>query len=189
MISEDFKRATIMPSQIKDYLQSAHQLDRDAFVERHPHAVLVQRSDSNATDPRNEYRSTLKMRIDPKTKEVRVEPIPPSPLDRVIELTKTAADSFPEKVLVGRTETNDIALADLTVSKHHAFFKADEDAGRVLLTDTGSTNGTQVNGQPLPARQSRYLHDGDQLSFGDVRFIFFSAEAFFDLLGSLSVLL
>ncbi|MBN2493266.1 MAG: FHA domain-containing protein [Deltaproteobacteria bacterium] len=176
-------------AQIRDYLHQAHSRSRDGFVSSHPEAVLVQSSAEPSGDPRNEYRSTLRMRIDSESQDIKVEPLPPSPLDAVFALVESDRKSFAGKVLVGRTETNDIVISHLTVSKHHAYFRHDKDAGRMSLCDTGSTNGTRVNGQTLQERQPRYLADGDRIAFGDVQFVFFTASGFYDLLQSLSVLL
>jgi pSer/pThr/pTyr-binding forkhead associated (FHA) protein len=177
-----------MIDNLNTYLQDARKLESEAFIQKHPNAMLVQYSQEPSPDPRSEYRSTLRMRIDPRTKELKTYPTSPSPFDRVIELVKSDRNSFAQKILVGRTETNDIVISDLTVSKHHAFFRFDEQALRMSLTDTGSTNGTLINGATLDPRQSRYLSDGDQVTFGDIHFVFYSASGFFDLLTSITAL-
>jgi pSer/pThr/pTyr-binding forkhead associated (FHA) protein len=173
---------------IKDYLEQAHAHERADFIDRNPNPVLIRQKDTATPDPRNEYRSTLKMRVDMETREVKVEPFPPSPTDEVIVLTKSEQNSFPSKVLVGRTETNDVVIPHLAVSKHHAYIRLDEEASRFTITDTGSTNGTEVNGQAIQEKEPRYLSDGDQVAFGDARFTFYTAGGFYDLLTSLSVL-
>jgi hypothetical protein len=50
------------------------------------------------------------------------------------------------------------------VSRKHA--EATYDAGRILLRDLGSTNGTTVNGEPLQLQVDRELVDGDRVSLG-----------------------
>ncbi|MBW1811331.1 MAG: FHA domain-containing protein [Deltaproteobacteria bacterium] len=174
--------------EISQYLQQAHSLDRDTFVANNAEPFLVRQKENETVDPRNEYRSTLKLRIDTERKEVRIEPRPPWPTDLVIPLAKTDRNSFSAKVLVGRTETNDIVIPHLTVSKHHAFFSDDPDAKRSTVTDTGSTNGTKLNGQRIEAKKARYLTDGDQIAFGDILFTFYTPGGFYDLLRSLSAL-
>lgn len=68
---------------------------------------------------------------------------------------------------VGR-EGADVALPDKTVSRRHARFLVS--VGRsVTLEDLGSTNGTKVNGQPLPAGSPRALSDGELVTFGSVK--------------------
>ena len=173
---------------VKEYLEQAHNLDRETFVARNPFPVLIRQKELTTGDPRNEYRSTLKFKVDQETKEVRLEPLPPSPTDSVIPLQKASSDSFADKILVGRTETNDIPIPHLTVSKHHAFFQSDQEANRYSITDTGSTNGTKLNAQPIAPKEARYLADGDQLAFGDVCFTYYTPEGLYDLLQSLSIL-
>src|SRR5579872_6377445 len=64
-------------------------------------------------------------------------------------------------ITIGREEDNTIQLNDERVSRFHV--KIQEDAGRVILTDLESTNGTRINGHPV---QMRVLQFGDQLSIG-----------------------
>jgi len=49
---------------------------------------------------------------------------------------------------IGRADDNDVVLADLRVSRRHAELR-DLGAGRFQLTDTGSNNGTHVNGERI----------------------------------------
>jgi hypothetical protein len=173
---------------INDYLPIARSLAREQFLERYPEPVLLQRSSPDSLAPREEYGNTQKMRIDPSTKELRIEQPLPSPLESVVPVAKAERNSFASQVLVGRTDSNDLVVAHLTVSKHHAFFRLDETGGHYTLTDMDSTNGTRVNGQALVGRQPRPLDDGDLVAFGDMNFIFYTAGGFYDLLTSLSAL-
>ena len=68
---------------------------------------------------------------------------------------------LPTPVTIGREDDNDIQLNDDRVSRFHA--KLQVDAGKVILTDLDSTNGTRVNGHPI---QMRVLQAGDVLSIG-----------------------
>jgi ABC-type multidrug transport system ATPase subunit/pSer/pThr/pTyr-binding forkhead associated (FHA) protein len=49
---------------------------------------------------------------------------------------------------IGRDEDNDVVVADLLVSRHHAEVRPDAD-GRWVISDLGSHNGTYVNGRPV----------------------------------------
>ncbi len=53
-----------------------------------------------------------------------------------------------QRVAIGRAPDNDIVLADLTVSAHHAVLERASD-GSFVLTDQGSANGTFVNGMRI----------------------------------------
>lgn len=66
-------------------------------------------------------------------------------------------------VTIGRDETAAIALDDVRVSRQHA--RLWQHDGTWLLEDTGSKNGTTVNGRPIV---SDSLHDGDWISIGGI---------------------
>ena len=79
--------------------------------------------------------------------------------------------ALPTPVTLGREDDNTIRLNDERVSRFHA--KIQEDAGRIILTDLDSTNGTRVNGHPV---QMRVLQHGDQLSIGRCLLIYGSRQ-------------
>jgi len=64
---------------------------------------------------------------------------------------------------IGRTTGNDLIIADLTVSRHHAVLRFEN--GRWLVEDKGSANGTFVN--DVRIRWPQMLKDGDRIRFGD----------------------
>ncbi|MDQ3962636.1 MAG: DUF3662 and FHA domain-containing protein [Actinomycetota bacterium] len=64
-------------------------------------------------------------------------------------------------VVIGRMSTCDVVLADPNVSRRHAELRTE--AGRWLLVDLGSTNGTLVNGK---LAREHELRGGEDLSFG-----------------------
>jgi hypothetical protein len=72
---------------------------------------------------------------------------------------------------LGRAVDNDVVLEPKSVSRRHAQIRWE--AGRYLLEDLGSTNGTFVSGQ----RVGRHtLSDGDEIALGEVAFIFRQAD-------------
>jgi hypothetical protein len=68
---------------------------------------------------------------------------------------------------VGRASDNDLSLNDTSVSKIHAALLMTGE-GTLLVADTGSTNGTYVNGRRISYGESRLIEDGDVVGFGDV---------------------
>lgn len=61
-----------------------------------------------------------------------------------------------ERITIGRRPENAVVIDDLEISgEHAAIVTSDEDA---YLEDLNSTNGTQVNGQPV---SKHFLRDGD----------------------------
>ncbi len=68
---------------------------------------------------------------------------------------------------IGRADECDVHLADPSVSRAHAVVETVGD--EPIVRDLGSTNGTFVNGQRI---ETKTLHDGDELRFGNTRMQF-----------------
>ena len=68
---------------------------------------------------------------------------------------------------VGRASDNELTLNDASVSKIHAALLMTGE-GTLLVADTGSTNGTYINGRRITYGESRAIEDGDVIGFGDV---------------------
>ncbi len=68
---------------------------------------------------------------------------------------------------VGRTKENDLSIDDASVSKIHAAFVLGSER-QLMVADTGSTNGTFINGQRIAYGKAIPLNDGDKLKFGTV---------------------
>ena len=68
---------------------------------------------------------------------------------------------------VGRAADNELTLNDTSVSKIHAALLMTAE-GTLLVADTGSTNGTYLNGRRIAYGESRLIEDGDVVGFGDV---------------------
>ena len=68
---------------------------------------------------------------------------------------------------VGRASDNELTLNDASVSKIHAALMMTSE-GTILVADTGSTNGTYINGRRIAYGESRPVEEGDVLGFGDI---------------------
>jgi transcriptional regulator with PAS, ATPase and Fis domain len=75
-------------------------------------------------------------------------------------------------ISIGRDASNDVAINDSALSRHHCQFERGPD--QTLLTDLDSRNGTLVNGVPI---RSRPLVDGDQIRIGDSVLLFVAVSA------------
>lgn len=71
---------------------------------------------------------------------------------------------FERIVCVGRTDENDVTLADTSVSRHHARLKVQDD-GSYTLTDLNSSNGTRLNGKRIASVRAWH---GSRIHFGNV---------------------
>ena len=68
---------------------------------------------------------------------------------------------------VGRVSDNDLDLNDASVSKIHATLVMNAQR-TILVADTGSTNGTYINGRRISYGEARQIEEGDVVGFGDV---------------------
>jgi hypothetical protein len=72
-----------------------------------------------------------------------------------------------KRLSVGRVSDNELALNDPSVSKIHAALTMNLQ-GTLLVADTGSTNGTYINGRRISYGEARQIEEGDVVGFGDV---------------------
>lgn len=69
-----------------------------------------------------------------------------------------------ERITIGRGPQNDIVIDDRAISAEHAVIVAGNNGP--FLEDLNSTNGTQVNGQPV---RQHFLQDGDVVELARYR--------------------
>ncbi len=102
-------------------------------------------------------------------------------LDQLLMMLRsfhTLSAFFPHRVRIqrhltlGRDPLCNAQLEDPSVSKLHATLTWSEPAGRWLLRDEGSTNGTAVNGEVLVEGQLHTLTNGDAVALGDFPLVF-----------------
>jgi pSer/pThr/pTyr-binding forkhead associated (FHA) protein len=90
----------------------------------------------------------------------------------VIEQGPMAGQSVPleqRAIVVGRGEASELRLPETGISRQHARFQPSPQGWMVI--DLGSTNGTFVNGQRLPANQPYLLEPGDRIAIGSSVFV------------------
>lgn len=76
-----------------------------------------------------------------------------------------------ERKSVGRTKQSDLFIDDASVSKIHASLVLNSNR-KLMVADTGSTNGTFVSGQRIPYGQAFLVNHGERLKFGTVEVVF-----------------
>jgi hypothetical protein len=103
---------------------------------------------------------------------------PPSKTpDRLVPVRKSDRNSFQNMISVGRATNNDIVLDHGSVSKLHAFFRPLPDGTGFLLTDSGSSNGTTVDGRRVLPNRGVRLESGQSVVFGGaVKTLFLTPE-------------
>jgi hypothetical protein len=80
---------------------------------------------------------------------------------------------------IGRVDGNDMIMPDYAISKQHAFIEIKR--GNYLIRDSGSTNGTRINGKRLDKKPAR-IRDKDVVAFARYEFTFLFPESLYDML-------
>lgn len=80
--------------------------------------------------------------------------------------------------VAGRDPSCEIPIEDHHVSRRH--FELTQTNEGFYITDLGSANGTQVNGQKIPANEPRMLQSGDRVSIMDVSIDFEVRDTLFE---------
>ena len=80
---------------------------------------------------------------------------------------------------IGRVDGNDMIMPDYAISKQHAILEIRR--GNYTITDSGSTNGTVVNGKRLDKKPAS-LRDGNVVGFARYEFTFLFPESLYDML-------
>src|ERR1700690_3026446 len=77
---------------------------------------------------------------------------------------RTYVQVKPGKTTLGRKAQNDIVIEDEVASRDHAVLEFDKASNRLIIWDSGSTNGTFVNGKKI--FKAHTLEHNDQLRIG-----------------------
>lgn len=98
---------------------------------------------------------------------------------QVLPLVKKPGASFPDRITIGRTSNNDIAIVDHSVSRLHAYLRST--ASGWLVADAGSKNGSWLRGNRLEPRREQAIQSRSILRLGDVELTFYLATDLFDV--------
>jgi len=113
--------------------------------------------------------------------QLNVQKLIPEPIQNQEEIEIVMAD-FPigdnrkavelkftpgRRLAVGRTKENDLSIDDSSISKIHAALVLNSE-NQLMVADTGSTNGTFINGNRLAYGRAFVIEDNDKLKFGTV---------------------
>jgi pSer/pThr/pTyr-binding forkhead associated (FHA) protein len=156
-------------------------LGRDEFLAASAPAALVRYHRSGRADAE----SLETVTIDGRSVEETLPLARKAPVEvidvGVYPLAKKPGASFPDRITIGRTSNNDVAIADHSVSRLHAYVKR-SGAGWVVA-DAGSKNGSRLSGEVLEPRRERPITSRAVLRIGDVDLTFYLAADLFTALG------
>ncbi len=72
-----------------------------------------------------------------------------------------------KRLSIGRTKENDVAIDHTSVSKMHASLLLNSE-GKLVIADTGSTNGTYLNGERIAYGKAIAIFPDDKIKFGAI---------------------
>jgi hypothetical protein len=165
------------------YLEAAEGMSEDEFITTYAYSVLVEKSAIVSLE-HSSLLSGTKLLND--TRDV-LHPITDSSelisnKVKVFELRKRSS-SLVKDIFVGRAPTNDIVLANPSVSKSHLRFISIPRTKHYQLVDMFSSNGTYLNGKKINPFEKHQVEDHDELSFGiEYQLIYYSPQAFYEML-------
>ena len=96
-------------------------------------------------------------------------------------LLKKPNAPFPDRITIGRTSNNDVAIPDHSISRLHAYLKLQGTTW--VVADAGSKNGSWLRGEALDARKEKAITSREVLRLGDVDLTFYLAADLFQVLG------
>jgi hypothetical protein len=88
--------------------------------------------------------------------------------------------AFSGRISIGRAVNKDLSLRSQNISKLHAWFEYDP-AGKLLIADAGSKNGTKVGGVRLTPRQPVPIASGTEIRFGPLEAMICPIEQFWEV--------
>jgi hypothetical protein len=161
-----------MPSYVSEYVQEFHREGAVRMARELVHPVLIMQGVTGTLRESNRSGTVITDLNETLTLSKLV--------GRVFPLIKNR-NSPPGPVLIGRSAESDVTIPDYSISNRHCFFVLASGQG-VQLGDSGSTNGTFVDGVQLQRNQLYTLSGGEKLVLGRFAFLFLRPAGFVDYL-------
>jgi hypothetical protein len=151
----------------RDFAEHWLEFGLDKFVQSNPYHFLIQ--ETSLTDSSSSDYFTV---TGSGSKDCKLIDLFSATLYR---LKKKSRGRFPHMITVGRANNNDVFIKDNLVSKFHSYFS--QRNKQWFVADSGSTNGTFVNGKALEATVPHILTNNCLISFSDnLKYRFVDAE-------------
>lgn len=158
-----------MATHLSDYAQELARLGEQGFLKTHHRPVLIVQDVVGILEGEGQADLGTTLLAAPALGVAeRLQGL----VGRVFPLAK-AQNAAPGPIFVGRDADSDVRIPESSISKRHCFLRI-EGTG-VTVTDTGSRNGTAVNGVKLPPKRPVPITPGDKLTLG--RFVLVLQDA------------
>lgn len=152
--------------------EKASQYDMDNFIKLVRFPVLVGKGvyQGNLSPPKDEG-ATFLIQVE----KLKINEI----LEKIIFLIYSESLDLSNKMSckLGSSSENDIVIQEKTISKHHAVFLLED--GEAYIYDSGSSNGSFINGMELKHREIAQLNDEDEIRIGRFAFTFLTPKSLY----------
>jgi hypothetical protein len=149
---------------------------RDYFVEGVK--ILASFEDLSAVDP-SAVEANITFTGRPESNDIRVaadqtqDPADPPELELHFsidshDINRVQGVNEGDRLRIGRHASNDVAVNDASISKFHCSILVRSES-EIIVADTGSTNGTTVDGQRIEYGGTKSIFSEGTLGLGDVR--------------------
>jgi hypothetical protein len=168
---------------LTSYLKPVEGMSEDEFITTFCCSVLIEKSGIVALEHSSLLSGTKLLKDD---RDV-LHPVansnePISNTAKAFELRKRSS-SLVTDIFAGRAPTNDIVLANPSVSKSHLRFISIPQTKHYQLVDMFSSNGTYLNGKKINPFEKHQVEDHDEISFGtEYQLLYCSPQVFYEML-------
>jgi hypothetical protein len=164
---------------VDDYLDQALEMKEDDFRAALPWGVLLCEPDTVAdlVGPPKPTQVEVDLEKAAMPRWQRGARVPGNEVYYVVPLLKRHGSAAHDRILIGRTDQNDVVIPHVSLSRSHATIGLAEP---IQLTDSGSRHGTWLGEQRLVAEQPVAIASGTRIRFGAVRTMYLSAVRFYE---------
>ena len=103
-------------------------------------------------------------------------PVPPTRGAATVYLLPEASSDL--ELALGRSADSTVQIDEQSVSRQHAVLELGQNSQGLLVRDLHSRNGVMVRGRRIAAEGHMKVRPGDTVAFGDVVFLYLSAQQF-----------
>ena len=175
------------PMTLADFREDCRSLEMGTFCDRYGDAFLLHHGSLERLQSPAPVGATLSIEIG-QGGTLPDRSLPPQADFLVFPVMRPSPDGARvDMVWVGRSEFNEVIVPDATISEVQAFIRR-ESNGDYFIQDTGSRNGTFVDGQRVPAQGLGApvpLKPGARIRLGEVTLTFLGADQFRTLVSRL----